>query len=149
VAWEYTGLLRELVGVAKIEGRPAAVAALTDLLPEVRPPAGAVVVPVPPSPGRRSGPHLATACARALGRALGCPVVPALSVTRLAAEQHRLTRPERTRNVAGLFTSRAMSAPVLLVDDLLTSGATASAAATVLRGAGAPWVGLVVLGRTV
>jgi hypothetical protein len=52
------------------------------------------VVAVPPSPGRRPGPHLATACARAAARRLGVPFLPALACTRHAREQHRLPRAE-------------------------------------------------------
>ena len=133
----YRGTMRQLVGDAKAGARPAAVTALAGLLPL---PEAAVqaVVAVPPSPGRRPGPHLATACARLAARRLGVPFLTPLRCTRHAREQHRLSRAERARNVVGLFTCRGpVPERVLLVDDILTSGATASAAAAALRAHGA------------
>nr|MBA3710368.1 hypothetical protein [Planctomycetota bacterium] len=63
-------------------------------------------------------------------------------------EQHRLTWAERRRNVDELFSCVEAPPIVVLVDDLLTSGATASAAARALRAAGALRVTLVCLART-
>jgi predicted amidophosphoribosyltransferase len=150
VAWSYAGRLRQLVHRAKIDGRPAAVRACAALLPPftAAPAEALVVVPVPPAPGRRPGPHLATALARAASQQLRRQLVTALRQVRPAAEQHRLSRAERARNVVDLFAARPTPDPVLLVDDLLTSGATASAAAAALRQAGSPEVHLLVLART-
>lgn len=142
--------IEALIAAAKAGARPAAVRAAAALMPPPPDgPAAAVVVPVPAAPGRRPGPHLATACARVLARRLRLPVRRLLRQTRPAAPQHRLGRGERARNVAGLFACRAPPpACVLLVDDLCTSGATASAAAACLRAAGARRVVLAVLART-
>jgi predicted amidophosphoribosyltransferase len=152
VQWEYTGLLQQLVGDAKAAGRPAAVRACASLVPAVDANRDAVVVPVPASPGRRPGPHLGTALARTLARRHGLPLVMALAITRQAREQHRLGAAERARNVQDLFHCRPWRRPVpeqvVLVDDLLTSGATASAAAAALRAGGVGEVILVVLART-
>lgn len=147
--WAYAGGLERLVGQAKAGARPAAVAACAHLMPEVTAEGATLVVPVPPSPGRRPGPHLGSALAKAVARRLDLPCRPLLRVTRRAAAQHRLGATARERNVAGLFTVRgAVPERVLLVDDLLTSGATASSAAGALRAAGAKEVTLVVLART-
>jgi len=109
----------------------------------------AVIVPVPPSPGRRHGPHLGTALARAVAKQTGQPYANLLTTTRRAEEQHRLTAGQRSRNVEGLFAATRDVPPyVVLIDDLLTSGATASAAARALREAGSKRVELVVLART-
>jgi len=147
----YRDLVEQLVGDAKAGARPAAVRALADLLPALPTlPAGpALVVPIPPARGRRPGPHLASALARALARRSGLPYARLLTTTRLAAEQHGLAVADRRRNVDGLFTTRAgVPATVVLVDDLITSGATAAAAAGALRAAGAKHVVLVCLART-
>ncbi len=136
-AGTYRGTMRQLVGDAKAGARPAAVAALAILLPLPDATVDAIVA-VPPSPGRRPGPHLATACARNAAARLGVPLLASLRCTRHAREQHRLSRPERARNVVGLFACDVtVPARILLVDDILTSGATASAAAAVLRAHGA------------
>ncbi len=63
-----------------------------------------------------------------------------------------LTRPGRFRNVHGQMAVRASyhleAARVLLVDDILTTGATCSEAARVLRRAGAAEVSVFALART-
>jgi predicted amidophosphoribosyltransferase len=135
--YAYRGAMRRLIGDAKAGARPAAVTALAGLLPLPDAPVDAVVA-VPPSPGRRPGPHLASAAARLAAQRLGVPLIAPLHCTRHAREQHRLSRPERARNVVGLFACTGrVPERVLLVDDILTSGATASAAAAVLRAHGA------------
>lgn len=151
VTYAYQGELARLVALAKAAGRPAAVRALGDLLPA--PPAetasGTIVVPVPPSPGRRPGPHLGTALARACARRYHLPLRHLLVTTRLGAEQHRLSPAARRANVVDLFRCRKAAPPhVILVDDLITTGATASAAAAALRTGGAKRVDLVCLART-
>ena len=149
VRWAYTDSFIRLIGHAKAAGRPAAVRVCASLMPVLDIDGPAVIVPVPPSPGRRSGPHLGTALARAVARQTGKEFFVALATTRRAHEQHRLTAGQRTRNVDGLFiATRQVPAHVILIDDLLTSGATASAAARALREAGAKRVELVVLTRT-
>ena len=147
----YSGEIARLVGLAKAIGRPAAVRALGDLLPTLPDdaPSEGMVVPIPPSPGRRPGPHLGTALARACARRHHLPLRHLLVTTRLGAEQHRLSPAERRANVVGLFRcSKPAPAYVVLVDDLITTGATASAAAAALRAAGAKRIDLICLART-
>ena len=63
-----------------------------------------------------------------------------------------LSRPARFRNVAGEMAVRPtyylQDAHVLAVDDILTTGATCSEAARVLRRAGAREVSVFVMART-
>ena len=63
-----------------------------------------------------------------------------------------LTRPQRTDNIRGAFRvphpSRVAGHKVLLVDDVLTTGTTASECARVLRKAGAESVWVATVGRT-
>ena len=69
--------------------------------------------------------------------------------------QGHLSRAERLRNVAGAFAVRPsrLSAVrgrrVLLVDDVLTTGATVGACARVLRRAGAASVDVLTLARVI
>ncbi|GDY12867.1 amidophosphoribosyltransferase [Planctomycetota bacterium] len=153
VVWHYAGLMAHLVGEAKACSRPAAVAALADLMPAVGEsrlddPGPWTVVPIPAS-GRRPGPHLGTALARTVAQRSGLPLRSGLATTRATAAQHGLNLADRARNVAALFRAIGQPSPgVVLVDDLLTSGATAVAAARALRLAGAKQVVLVCLART-
>jgi ComF family protein len=80
------------------------------------------------------------------------PLLPmALKRTRSTPHQIGLSRQQRERNVAGAFAvsggSEALIAgkSILLVDDVMTTGATASAAAKALKAAGAGRVDVLVL----
>lgn len=91
-----------------------------------------------------------------LARRLGSPHVhPHLLLrTRDAEAQSHLTRAQRLRNLRGAFmldpllAARASGRRVLLVDDVMTTGATLHAAAAPLREAGARHVAAIVLART-
>lgn len=118
---------------------------------------GAIVVPVPTSRAafRRRGyrvPEL-------LVRRAGLHTTPMLRTTRRTHDQRDLGRSERARNAAGsmrvrgsavaaLASGPACGAEVVLVDDVITTGATLDEAARVLRDAGARVVGAVALAHT-
>ena len=89
----------------------------------------------------------AESLAAAVGRGLGLPVVTgALARTRPTVPQHRLDARRRRRNVGGAFLvrrpERLLGRRLLLVDDVVTTGATARACAQALSAAGAAEVGL-------
>lgn len=93
--------------------------------------------------------------ARELGRISGKPVgATALSRTRHTVQQAGLTREERLENVKDAFAISPKSQQqidgksVMLVDDVLTTGATLHACTDALRAAGATAVYVVTLGRT-
>jgi len=94
--------------------------------------------------------------AQALGRASGKPVLPDLLIRRRATpSQGRLGRNQRFQNVAGAFALRPVHAGklqglrVLLVDDVMTTGATVAECAKVLKRAGAASVDVLTLARVV
>jgi ComF family protein len=87
-----------------------------------------------------------------VGRLSGKPVGPfALVRSRATAHQIGLTRAQRRRNVAGAFRVPAGEIPaisgkaIILIDDVITSGATASTAAAALKRAGARRVDVLAL----
>jgi ComF family protein len=103
-----------------------------------------VVVPVPLHPRRQKerGYNQADLIAKPLAKQLGLPYRSSLLVrTRPRPEKHLLTLRERWESVRGAFatsrSSRVDNLRVLLVDDVLTTGATLDACAKVLREAGA------------
>jgi ComF family protein len=96
--------------------------------------------------------------AREIARSLGPPVLEALTRSRATPPQVALSAPERQHNVANAFAlkrSTWRTAPsivacnVVLVDDVVTTGATLEACAAVLRGAGAGKVYGLTVARTI
>lgn len=79
--------------------------------------------------------HLATV----LGRHLQSPVQAGLGRLRKTAQQVGLNRTDRQRNMDGAFAWRGpgLHGTVILVDDVITTGATLASAATALQTAGA------------
>ena len=147
----YDARVRAIVAGWKEHGlrRLAALAAdeVTGQLP--RPEVDALAF-VPPDRDRRleRGHHPAQRLARELGERWDVPVVAALRRTGAAPRQRGLDVAARRRNVRGAFAA-ATTVPrrVCLVDDVYTSGATASAAASALRAAGARQVEVVTFAR--
>ncbi|HET6308561.1 MAG TPA: double zinc ribbon domain-containing protein [Rhodopila sp.] len=117
---------------------------------------GEVLVPVPLHRRRlfHRRYNQAAVLAFAVGRLSGRPVVPdALVRTRRTAPLGDKSPEERAREVAGSFALRRSRADriagrsVLLVDDVITSGATANACAAVLLAAGALTVDVLAAAR--
>ena len=111
-----------------------------------------VVTPVPLAWTRLlvRGYNQAEAIARPLARALDLPCRRLLR-RRPRPRQALLSRAERRRNLRGAFTPRRRlpaGTRVLLVDDVMTTGATLAAAARALRRAGAASVVAAVVART-
>ncbi|MDQ4215417.1 ComF family protein [Microbacterium sp. ASV81] len=107
-----------------------------------------VVVPVPTSRAafRRRGfrvPEL-------LARRTGFPMVRALRHTRRVQDQRALTVEERRRNTAGSLRAvvRGEGAVALLVDDVITTGATCAEATRALREAGFEVAGAIAAAAT-
>ena len=118
-----------------------------------------IVVPVPVHAQRERtrGYDQARLIAAVAARDLGLPITRAIERGRATIAQFELGREERATNVTGAFRARTAIDPaavaavrgrwVLLVDDVVTTGATLAACAVALREAGAVAVSAVAVAR--
>ena len=149
----YDARARLLVSAWKERGRRDLAAALAAIVAEViaRPDVAALTfVPGDRERGRARGHVPSERLAAALASRWELPLEPLLARAGHGVRQAGLPRSERAANVRRAFVPRA-KAPrtVALVDDVYTTGATASACATELRRVGARRVEVVCLARAV
>lgn len=99
------------------------------------------IVPVPPRQPRPGVPGLPLLLAHRLSEVLGVPIETPLYLKNPGRPQKELTREERLKNAKGAFACQPgtdlSGKRVLLVDDIITTGATTSACAMALLQAGA------------
>lgn len=154
----YQGALRDLIHLYKYQGIRSAKPLLGRLIAEALAgtplPYPLLVVPVPlfKSKLRTRGFNQAEEIGRALTRMFaGSGMLPGIQLDttslarrRATTSQTGLTRPRRSQNVRGAFTvtrpDRIQGQNILVVDDVMTTGTTASECARVLRRAGAKQV---------
>ena len=159
---EYRDGIREAVHALKFGGRPVLATPLGRLLAE----SGARALPAPPDewadglvpvplhPARLAerGFNQAELLAAPCAARWGVPILPRVLVrTRPTLPQTDLDPAARRANVRDAFRvprpAAVQGRRVLLVDDVLTTGATVGAAARALRAAGATAVGVLTLAR--
>jgi len=141
----YEEPLRRLLVQAKYGRNPHPLTALARLLDERLPGPECIgqpdlVVPIPLSRARRRrrGYDQVAPLAQAVGKRLGRPVRSCLVRRSGGDSQAGLSRTARRRNLKGRFRARPVAGrAVLLIDDVVTTGATLEAAAAALRAAGA------------
>ncbi|HEV8688186.1 MAG TPA: double zinc ribbon domain-containing protein [Gaiellaceae bacterium] len=146
----YDDAVRTLVAAWKERGLRSLAREAATVVAELLEPAQAPLAFVPPDPERRRrrGDHAAGALARELATRWDVPLLQLLE-RRPGQRQRGLSREQRRANVRGAFSSRPAPRRVVLVDDVYTSGATANAAASALRRAGARRVEVVTFARVV
>jgi predicted amidophosphoribosyltransferase len=134
-SWHLSGLLGKMLAAA---------------VDELVPPAGAILVPVPSdhSAVRARGYDHAHALAVAAARCLGLPSRRLLKRVRRVDDQVGQSRGARFGAQHGTMQARTGQASVIVVDDVLTTGATASEACRALRAGGHQVHGLATVCQT-
>jgi ComF family protein len=149
----YDDSAKRLVGAWKERGQRKLAELAAELVDGVVPrPSAYTITFVPADHDRllKRGHNPAHRLAVELGARWQVPVVPLLRRAPGRAPQKGLTLAERRQNVRGAFSPTAVvPKTVVLVDDVYTSGATVSAAATALRKGGARRVEVVTFARAV
>lgn len=157
-AWAYGGALARAIQRLKYGGHAHLAPGLARLLDpclEDHPPVDLCVpVPLHPARLRQRGYNQAALLLRHAAPALPGPVSwAALRKIRLDPRQVALDRQARLRNLRGAFQvsprARVRGARVLLLDDVMTTGATAAACSETLLDAGAAQVHVLTLARAV
>jgi ComF family protein len=158
-AADYAPALDHLITAMKFGRQPALARVLGELVGmawrgNAAPPAIDLLIPMPVSAERlaergfNQALEMARSCARFLPRSVR--VLPhTLRRIRHAPAQSALGRAERLRNLEHAMTCPPLSGParVGLIDDVMTTGSTALAAAQCLRAAGARHVTMLVAAR--
>lgn len=143
-AWLYDERAALVVHALKYDERPGLAAALggvmTAALPAGYRPDLVLEVPLHRTRRRERGYNQASVLADAVAMVLAAPRWPeALIRTRATRAQARLDAAARRANLAGAFVARQPAAlagrSVLIVDDVITTGATLEACLTTLRAA--------------
>ncbi len=152
----YEGVLRELVHLLKFGGVRTLARPMGRYLSAVLPREERfdAIVPMPLHWRRRwqRGFNQAELLSLELARCTGIPVRRLVRRTRPTAQQAGLSNARRRSNVTGAFAVRRGTSlkglRILLVDDVMTTGATAAACSLALKRAGAARVALLALART-
>lgn len=156
-AASYDGAVRAALLAHKERGRLGLArplgTALAAAVRELGPPPRVLLVPVPSSPAavRERGQDHARRLARAAARGVpGATARPLLMPGRALADQSGLSAAGRAANLAGAMRVRrsVRGLPVVVVDDVVTTGATLAEAARALQVAGAEVHGCAVVGAT-
>ncbi len=157
----YNDVARALIGKLKYADRPELARFCAKLMARAGRELwadGPVLVPVPLHPLRQIERRYnqSLELARVLGRLCNLTVEPSLlSRVRRTRQQVGLSASERVRNVSGAFRAhprafeRLKGRPVVLIDDVMTTGATLKAATRALKKAGADHIDVMVFARVV
>jgi competence protein ComFC len=138
--WEYNGIVKKAIHKIKFEGQYDIVRELVNKKDfELAKDTTITFVPMHIKKKKIRGYNQSEIIAKELGKKTGVPVIKLLKKIKQTKDQAKLSKEERLENIKNCFKCvRAVSCgrPILLVDDVYTSGATIAECSRVLRKAG-------------
>ena len=156
-AWEYDGLIKDVILKIKYYGAFDAINELVEKAFKMREPyipedTTITFVPLFKKKENQRGFNQAKIIAKKVGEITGSKVLPLLEKIKDTASQTKLNKVERMANIKNSFLAKEKAGRhdnILLVDDVWTSGATMKECARVLKRSGAKRVFGFTLARTV
>lgn len=148
----YEGVLKEAISRFKFYGLRRLSRPLGGLLPNLPIPESDAIVPVPLTAKglRQRGFNQSLLIARVVSKKTGIPLnIDTLFKIKETPPQVGLSASERHKNLAGAFTTKGTikGSRILLVDDVVTTGATAAACSKALLKAGAQEINVLTIAR--
>ncbi|MDP2874400.1 MAG: ComF family protein [bacterium] len=156
-AWEYDGLIKDIILRVKYDGMFDAIGELVEKAfatkkPYIPEDAMITFVPMFKKKEKQRGFNQAELIAQKIREMTGAKMLPLLEKVKDTSSQTKLDKTERLANVRGSFRRKegiVYPSNVLLVDDVWTSGATMKECAKVLRRSGVKRVFGFTLARTI
>lgn len=150
-AIDYTPIATRVVNAYKEHGRTALLTQLCEIMDSLELPKDCVLVGLPSSSRatRKRGFVPAELLAERLARRRFLAHSSALTFTRKIADQALLTKSQRETNLYGAMIAKPLSQPVILVDDVITTGSSMREAARAMFATGNQVMGFVTLAETV
>ncbi|MEK7599540.1 MAG: phosphoribosyltransferase family protein [Patescibacteria group bacterium] len=154
VVTNYDGVAKNLLYKLKLAGTQAAASVIArklhEVLGDLDPDSIIVPVPTATSRVRQRGYDQARLIARELSKLTGIPCYSVLARSG-QRHQHGLSRRERLTQLTDAYRVTkpymVQARPIILIDDVMTTGATLEAAAHVMAAAGATHVGAIVFAQ--
>jgi predicted amidophosphoribosyltransferase len=143
--WAYEGAPRDLILALKLRGRRGAAEPLIAAMSRLAQASALRASVIAWVPGRRRdirvrGYDHAEVLARGVANDLGLPALPLIRRVGDPPDQTTLSAEARHRNLKGAFVATPSRGNVVVIDDLVTTGATLAACSSALRATGATGV---------
>jgi predicted amidophosphoribosyltransferase len=150
-AIDYSATATSAINAFKEHGRTALLSEFCKLIDSIEMPENAILVGLPSSTQatRKRGFVPAELLADRLARRRSVRSAHALVFGRKIADQALLSRNQREANLAGSMLAKPLSGPVVLVDDVVTTGASLREAARAMAAAGNQVAGFITIAETI